>query len=584
MESARLYPKMSPFALRLHLTPIRIPHQAPTQKLASEPRILKERFLALQNLSELAALLEISETDISKYAYGRRHKYRVFRVRKRRSSHEFREIFEPLGGLKIIQQKLNQVFRAVYEPRPYVQGFAEGRSVATNAQIHAGQRWVLNIDLENFFPSISFGRVRGMLMARPYELPPNIATVVAQLCCHERLLPQGAPTSPVLSNMIATRLDSKLQKLARGYRCRYSRYADDITISSEREAFPRALAYHLGDDQFAPVEVGGALVHVIEENGFKINHSKVRLAHYSQHQEATGLTINRLPNVRRKYIRSIRAMLHAWDKFGHDLAEAEFFARWDTKARGPHARPVFKQIVKGKIDFLGMVRGYDDPIYDRLLQRYARVEGSFRPIPLSDRPRNHLQGPRDAIWIVYCWEEYNQGTGFELEGFGLVTCAHVLAEDGTGEIASDITLTQPRLGGRRISARVIQFDRDRDLAILVFDEPSGVMLRPKLGTPSIGQQIRAAGFPEHGPGHTIWEDHGTITGYWHHLASPRYLITVRVAGGASGGPVFDATGAVIGVVSHGEDSIERAVQGVRTRFGMIPLSLLSELPQPAVTE
>jgi S1-C subfamily serine protease len=181
---------------------------------------------------------------------------------------------------------------------------------------------------------------------------------------------------------------------------------------------------------------------------------------------------------------------------------------------------------------------------------------------------------------VYCVEDYNQGTGFELEGFGLITCAHVLVDSETGQIATDITLTQPRLGGKRINARIVQLDRDRDLAILAFDEPSGVLLQPKLGAPSIGQQIRAAGFPEHAPSHTIWEDHGTITGYWHHLGSPRYLITVRVAGGASGGPVFDATGAVIGVISHGEASIERAVQGVRTRFGMIPLSMLAELPTP----
>jgi RNA-directed DNA polymerase len=553
-------------------------HPPQTLVLTSPPDVLKQSFLALRETSELASLLEITVKELNSYAYGRRRKYRTFRVKKRRRIGEFRELSEPIGGLKIIQQKLNQILQATYEPRPYVHGFVSGKSVATNAKQHAGRRWVLNIDLADFFHTINFGRVRGILKSRPYALPDSVATVIAQLCCYNGCLPQGAPTSPVISNMVAARLDSKLQKLACRHKCVYTRYADDITLSTDRAVFPTALAMII-DQQWNSPTLGEALLNVIKSNGFEINSNKIRLAHSDQRQEVTGLTVNHSPNVNRGYIRRIRAMLHAWEKFDYHAAEAEFRIRWDAKDRRPSVKPSYKRIVKGYLDFLAMVRGNDDRIYVHLLEKYGSLCAEFRARPIHRRRRNHLQSYRDAIWSVNCWKDANQGTAFELEGVGLVTCAHVVGKTKTWEIATDVTVTQPRAGAKIVRVKVVHFDKVRDVAILEFDSPSGVLLTPKFEPdpdPNKRPRIRAAGFPEHGPGHTIWEDEGNITGYWHHITSPRYIVNVRVAGGASGGPVFDASDAVIGIISHGEDSIERAMQGVKPRFGMIPLRLLAE--------
>src|SRR5205814_3311637 len=119
--------------------------------------------------------------------------------------------------------------------------FIPARSILTNAKPHLRQKFVLNVDLKDFFPTINFGRVRGVLIAKPYCLLPHIATYIARICCRDNALPQGAPTSPIISNMICSRLDRQLLRLARQYRCVYTRYADDLTFSTSMPRFPGAL-------------------------------------------------------------------------------------------------------------------------------------------------------------------------------------------------------------------------------------------------------------------------------------------------------------------------------------------------------
>src|SRR5690606_8958560 len=128
----------------------------------------------------------------------------------------------PTESLKIIQQKLNQVLQLVYKPKLSTHGFVNNRSIVTNADAHIKKkkhRYILNVDIKDFFPSINFGRVRGMFMAPPYNQPEHVATVLAQICCSNNELPQGAPTSPIVSNMICAQMDSQLQQLAKPHRC-----------------------------------------------------------------------------------------------------------------------------------------------------------------------------------------------------------------------------------------------------------------------------------------------------------------------------------------------------------------------------
>src|SRR5207253_3206344 len=153
--------------------------------------------------------------------------FRSFEVRKRAGG--ARTIAAPRGALRLLQVKLLNILSEVFDPRESVHGFVRDRSIVTNADRHKGRPVLLNVDLQDFFPSINFGRVRGVFMAKPYSLPPNVATVLAQLCCLANQLPQGAPTSPIIANMVCARLDGQLQRLAKATDATYTRYADDIT-------------------------------------------------------------------------------------------------------------------------------------------------------------------------------------------------------------------------------------------------------------------------------------------------------------------------------------------------------------------
>lgn len=222
-------------------------------QLAQDPQDLRLRFLALSHPTDIPLLLDVTPATLTYHLYVARSadKYTTFTVPKKRGGE--RTILAPISSLKLIQSKLAQVLQAVYEPRAPVHGFSPGRSILTNARLHKRKRWVLNLDLEGFFPSINFGRVRGLFIARPYSLPSNVATVLAQIACFGNQLPQGAPTSPVISNMICSRMDSQLRRLAMDSRCVYSRYADDLTFSTTLSRFPGTLA---SITEASAVEVG----------------------------------------------------------------------------------------------------------------------------------------------------------------------------------------------------------------------------------------------------------------------------------------------------------------------------------------
>lgn len=335
---------------------------------------LKQQFLQIKTPRDVASLLEVS---YSRLVYHLRRvpeerRYVQFEISKK-SGHP-RTISAPSTGLKILQRKLSQVLYSVYEPKAPVHGFLPGRSILTNAQQHLGKRFVLNIDLKNFFDTIHFGRVKGIFKAPPYNLSEEVAVVLAQICCHSGKLPQGAPTSPIVSNMVCARLDSQLRLLAKEFKCIYTRYADDITFSTKLLAFPKDIAYASDEESDMKIILGERLASIIRDNGFEVNDRKVRLQHKTQHQEVTGLTVNQFPNVDRDYVRKISSMLHVWEKFGLASAEQRYIEKYGKKLEGfKKEAPRFQEVLRGKINFLGMVRGKDNEIYRKYLVWYRKL-------------------------------------------------------------------------------------------------------------------------------------------------------------------------------------------------------------------
>ncbi len=289
-----------------------------------------------------------------------------------------RRICSPRGLVRELQTALNPALQKIYAAHPAAHGFIAQRNVVSNATPHAGRHWVLNVDLADFFPSINFGRVRGLFMAAPFNMGPKAASVMAQICVFGNGLPQGAPTSPVLSNFIAASLDRRLMRLAKEMRCNYTRYADDITFSCDLPIFPPALAvFDVSANLTEQVKAGDALERAIMACGFAINQKKVRLQGRHRHQSVTGLCVNRTANVERTRIRKVRAMLHAWEKFGLDAAGREHFdkyARTPGAAAPADAGAQFRSAVYGQLAFIKMVRGPSDPVFLKLCAKLIDLD------------------------------------------------------------------------------------------------------------------------------------------------------------------------------------------------------------------
>ena len=194
--------------------------------------------------------------------------------------------------------------------RPLSHGFRRDLSIITNARHHKRRRYVLNLDLQDFFLTFNFGRVRGFFIHNNrFKLNEKIATIIAQIACFENTLPQGSPGSPVIADLIAHFLDIRLVQLAKHNQLTYSRYADDLTFSTSQRMFPSAIAAPTRSGSPAWV-LGDDLTKAIHSAGFVINPAKTRMQFRMSRQLVTGLTVNSKVNVRTEYYRWARAMCH----------------------------------------------------------------------------------------------------------------------------------------------------------------------------------------------------------------------------------------------------------------------------------
>ncbi len=318
--------------------------------------------LDLRNARQLADALGITIPTLRWLTFHREvdtgSHYRRWQVPKR-DGVSTRTLSSPKRQLKTAQR---WVLRNVLEKLPVhaaAHGFLSARSIVTNAQVHAGSPLVVKVDIKDFFPSITWKRVKGLL--RKQGLPEGVATLLALLSTDApreeilfrgktlhvasgpRALPQGAPTSPALTNAICLRLDRRLSGLARSLGFRYTRYADDLTFS-----------WHPGTilPATSPQPGTGALLRglrlILESEGFRLNPAKTRIMRAGERQAITGLIVNeteRGPSARvpRETLRKLRAALHNREK-GKPGKEGESLAQ----LRGMAAFVHMTDPVKGK--------------------------------------------------------------------------------------------------------------------------------------------------------------------------------------------------------------------------------------------
>ncbi|WP_314976136.1 retron Ec67 family RNA-directed DNA polymerase/endonuclease [Abiotrophia defectiva] len=221
---------------------------------------------------------------------------------------EKRQISAPSDDLKyiqrrvatLLQERLNYVNKKKRIDAKIAHGFVKGKCIKTNASPHRGRRYLLNVDLKDFFDSIHFGRVKGFFEKNKDFAVPEVAVVIAQIACYGGKLPQGAPTSPIISNLICQIMDIKIAKLCKKYRLMYTRYADDLTFSTNDHRFIHSKKRFLVD-----------LRYIIETQGFEINMDKVRFQDKEHRQSVTGLVVNNKINVPKEYYKKTRSMAYA---------------------------------------------------------------------------------------------------------------------------------------------------------------------------------------------------------------------------------------------------------------------------------
>jgi len=288
----------------------------------NQDRLSAQRLPIIENSTQLADAMGISLSELRFIAYKKRvsqySHYQHFSIPKKTGG--VRNISAPMPRLKRAQYWLLDNLFSKLTIHSAAHGFIVGRSIVSNAEAHVGKDVVINMDLENFFPTITFGRVKGLVKSFGYS--EALATTIAAICTDAEQalveldgqdyyvdqsvhrLPQGAPTSPVISNLICRRLDPRIQGAAQALGFTYTRYADDLSFSGNGKS---------GNDV---QQLLWRVKQIISAEGFNVHPKKTRIMRKHRHQEVTGVVVNKKLNVDRKTLKKFRALLYQIEQNG----------------------------------------------------------------------------------------------------------------------------------------------------------------------------------------------------------------------------------------------------------------------------
>lgn len=317
------------------------------QNTTGDDAALRARGLPVaQSGADLAGLMGITLPKLRWLTYHRSSAtlvhYHRYAIAKKTGG--VRYISAPKPALKEAQRWVLENILARLEVEPQAHGFVPFHSIVSNAKCHVNKQVVVNVDLKDFFPSITFRRVKGLFHKIGYS--EHAATVLALLCTEpprvateldgkvyhvalgSRVLPQGACTSPAITNLLCRRLDRRLTGLAKRHGFTYTRYADDLTFS--------------GDNGRAVGRLLRSVRSILTVEDFTEHPRKTRVMRQSNRQEVTGVTVNVKPAVSRKEVRELRAMLHNAAKHG-------------LESQNRRSHDDFAAYLKGRVDFVCMV-------------------------------------------------------------------------------------------------------------------------------------------------------------------------------------------------------------------------------------
>lgn len=500
--------------------------------------------------------------------------YKHFTIPKK--SGGVRSIYAPGRVRKRLQRCIVPILNQTYKLGPNVHGFAAGRSVRTNSIPHVAASVVVNFDLQDFFSTISFQRVRGVFLAHPMRLPWNVANILAQICTMDGVMPAGAITSPVLSNIICARLDKRLSALATRLGGSYTRYADDLTFSFDRP-IGQLHGVVVVDEEGKPI-VGGSISEIIASEGFSINMEKFRVSTRGSRKVVTGLVVNEKVNVRRPWYKSLESQVYAIEKFGlSEIAKAEF---GEESGAGVAERRLLRRI-HGKISYLNMIRGRGDWLVADIAHRFNKLHDS-KELRVSNvelisqfsrLPRGaHIVNASDCH-LDFFDLGYPQGTAFNTPSGLMITAAHVIEDTDRSALPYIYVMNERKM--LLVRCELLAVDWDRDIAILRAQDKNLDVERSRyrIGQdPALGETLIAVGYPNYRENSHATVMEMQVTRTFQAGAIKKASVGGFIEGGMSGGPALNSRLEVCGIIH----------KGVTNQGGLSEVVSVSELIRVAI--
>ena len=539
----------------------------------------KTCFQKIKTRQELAEILEIPLNKMTYYAYSKNSFYTEFTIKKRDGKAN-RVILAPKKGLKIIQKKIASFISEIYDQ--YIptsaQGFISQRSIVTNAEKHVRKKYILKVDLKDFFPSINAGRVHRLFRSKPFYFSPEVADCLTRLVCVHGCLPQGSPASPVISNMICWKMDRTFMNYCKDKKILYSRYADDLTFSTNCK---KSLPFLVKDnyEKNSIILTSDDISSIIKKNYFVINKKKTGLFSNSVRQSVTGVIVNKKLNFRRKEYEQLRNLFWYWKKVNSTELAAERYVKYFFPGNtdkfyddnGEFVEEWFIRHIRGRLDFFSMICEKNKSIESTSLERLWTwyYEHTNRPVPKISIERRVVS--TDLLLTINgeTADQSGVGTGCFIEGLGFVTACHCIfpiRKDISMNDISEYVFTIDYEGktlfeikskkelNYYIKEEIIRFDKELDCARIIIPKnclPQNIPFYLSMDSDfqiNNEQKVKACGFAD---GLSV---HKTVHAKIRNIERNNVQVDTAFVSGMSGGPVLNNAGRIIGIVTKGSNN------------------------------
>lgn len=524
-------------------------------------------FRSIESRDQLAQYCGVPLHTLTMFAYADHISfYRDWFVQKRNGLGR-RRISSPVASLKRIQRTIMGGLKESYRPLSCVYGYVDNKNVAQNALMHTKKKTVLTLDLEDFFPSITSRRVYG-LFNKFLGFNSEVSSTLTGLVTHEGVLPQGAPTSPIISNMICYKMDKALLNYCAAHHLTYSRYADDLIFSSTSSY---SMACLLDRSEGRPASLSAFLVETITNNGFKINQNKTHIANQGSRQLVNGIVVNVKCNMLRSEYRSIRAMFHIWEKCGYFQAVKKYL-RAKPQYRDKLlfdgeivSESVFIRHIRGRLDYYSLVVGSNGRPSDPMIKLWTMFYlQTGEKVP-------YVTYEMSSALITYVYDSVAPSSG-EIATCGadasavlcrgfILTCRHCIPQDHTDAYGNPVQVEIRLPNGKGASVNSGSFKSycgfDFAYAPLNGCDIQQVNLVNLDYCLQPGEEVTAVGYA--GGRVSPYRVNAAVRPDTHkdgELTVDRAFIK-----GMSGGPVFNSRHELIGIVTQGSSESSYARDG-----------------------